>query len=119
MILNQNLINDKSEILKLFNHVLENNKYDEEIKNLLIYKKALYSSNFISEIELLEELKPLLKKEIVWKAHALLLIGDYFASKKEDLKAKDFYTQVLLMENPQKDLYEQAKYKLSLNYNDQ
>ena len=41
LILNQNLINDNNEISNLFDHVLSNNKYDKEIRNLLIYKKAL------------------------------------------------------------------------------
>ena len=41
MILNENLINDNNEVSKLFDHLLENNKFDREIRNLLLYKKVL------------------------------------------------------------------------------
>ena len=34
MVLNQDLIQDHNEISSLFNHLLENNKFDEEIRNL-------------------------------------------------------------------------------------
>ena len=113
MILNQNLIKDYNEISALFDHLLENNKYEKEIRNLLIYKKALFSSNYVKESELLKELKPLLnKKENLWKSHALLLLGDYFVSKKEYVKAKEFYIQILSINNLQKDLYDQAKSQL-------
>ena len=94
------------------NRELINNGY---IKNLLLYKKALYNSTYLDELKLLEEIKPLLnKKESVWKAHALLLLGDYFISKKENYKAKDFYSQILSINNLQKDLYDQAKSQLLL-----
>jgi len=113
MILNESLIKDYNEISALFDHLLENNKYEKEIRNLLIYKKALFSSNYVKESELLEELKPLLnKKENLWKSHALLLLGDYFVSKREYVKAKEFYIQILSINNLQKDLYDQAKSQL-------
>ena len=85
LILNENLIIDQGELSNLFDHVLENNKFEKEIKNLIIFKKALFQSNFVSELELLEAVKPLINTETVWKPHALLLLGDYFASKKEYL----------------------------------
>ena len=112
LILNQNLISDYKEISVLFDHLLENNKFETEIRNLLVYKKALFNSNFVNESELLEEIKPLLNKETLWKPHALLLLGDYFASKGEYLKAKEFYTQILSINNLQKDLYNQARSQL-------
>ena len=119
MVLDHNLINDHNEINILFDHLLENNKFDEEIKNLLLYKKALYNSTHLDELKLLEEIKPLLnKKESVWKAHALLLLGDYFVSKNENYKAKDFYSQILSINNLQRDLYDQAKSQLLLISND-
>ena len=78
MILNENLIKDYKEILIMFDHLLENNKFDEETRDLLIYKKAVYSSNYIDESELLNVLKPLLSKESIWEPHALLIMGDFF-----------------------------------------
>ena len=114
LIINQNLIDDYAELSTLFDHLLENNRFEVEIKNLLIYKKALFNSNYITETELLEDIKPLLNNETLWRPHALLLLGDYFISKKEYLKAKEFYTQILSINNLQKNLYDQARLQLSL-----
>ena len=118
LILNQNLVTDYKELSILFDHLLDNNKFEKEVENLLIYKKALFNTNFISESELLEDIKPLLNTETLWKPHALLLVGDYFLSKKEYIKAKEFYTQIFLINNLQKDFYDQARSKLVFIGND-
>ena len=102
----------------MFDHLLENNKFENEVRNLLIYKKSLFNSNFTNESELLEEVKPLLNSETLWRPHALLLLGDYFVSRGEYLKAKEFYTQILSINNLQKDLYDQAISQLTLITND-
>ena len=112
LILNQNLISDYKEISALYDHLLENNKFEKELRNLLIYKKALFISNSIIESELLETIKPLLNTDTLWKPHALLLLGDYFMSKGENIKAIEFYQQILSINNLHKDLYNQAKSQL-------
>jgi len=118
LILNENLIVDQGELSNLFDHVLENNKFEKEDKNLIIFKKALFQSNFVSELELLDTVKPLISTETVWKPHALLLLGDYFASKKEYLKAKEFYVQILSLKNLHKELYNHARSQLIFITND-
>ena len=118
MILDQNLIKDYDEVTSLFDHLLANNKFDREIRNLLVYKKALLSSNYVNESELLAELKPLLNKETLWRPHALLLLGDYFVSKEEYVKAKEFYIEILSINNLQRDLYDHAKSQLAFFGND-
>ena len=118
LILNQNLVTDHEELSTLFDHLLNNNKFEKEVINLLIYKKALFNSNFISESKLLNDIQPLLNTETLWKPHALLLMGDYFVAKKEYIKAKEFYTQILLINNLQKDFYDQARSKLIFITND-
>jgi tetratricopeptide (TPR) repeat protein len=112
LILNQNLISDYKEISILYDHLLENNKFEKELRNLLIYKKALFISNSIIESELLETIKPLLNTDTLWKPHALLLLGDYFMSKGESIKAIEFYQQILSINNLHKDLYDQARSQL-------
>jgi len=112
LILNQNLISDYKEISALYDHLLENNNFEKELRNLLIYKKSLFSSNSVSETELLETIRPLLNTDTLWKSHALLLLGDYFMSKGENIKAREFYQQILSMNNLHKDLYDQAKSQL-------
>ena len=118
LMLNRDLIGNYEEISSLFDHLLINNKYKEEEKNLLIYKKILFNSNFANEAKLLEDSKLLLNTNTLWKPHALLLLGDYFASKNENLKATEFYTQILSINNLHRDLYDQAKLKLASISND-
>ena len=112
LILNHNLIVDYKEISLFFDHLLENNKFEKELRNLLIYKKALFNSNFVAESELLETIKPLLNTDTLWKAHGLKLLGDYFMSKGENIKAIEFYQQILSINNLHKDLYDQARSQL-------
>ena len=114
LILKENLITDQHELSNLFDHVLSNNKFEKEVKNLMIFKKSLFEFNYATESELLEMVKPLINSDTLWKPHALLLLGDYFVSKNEYLKAKEFYAQVLALKNLHQDLYEQARSKLSL-----
>ena len=114
LVLNKNLITDKNELSVLFDHILKNNKFEKEIKNLIIFKKALFQSDFVSELELLEQLKPLINTESAWKPHALLLLGDYFVFNKEYLKAKEFYIQILSLKNLRTKMYEKARSQLAL-----
>ena len=119
MILNENLVNENNEVSRLFDYLLENNKFDKEIRNLLLYKKALYKSNYVDELILLEDTKTLLyNEESVWRAHALLLLGDFYFSRKEYIKAKDFYIQTLSIKNLHPDLYVQANSRLAFIAND-
>ena len=118
LILKENLIVEQKEISDLFDHILKNNKFEKEIGNLIIFKQALFQSDYVSESEVLETLNPLINSESIWKAHALLLIGDYFSYKKEYLKAKEFYMQVLSIKNLQRELYEHAQSQLMIITND-
>ena len=81
---------------------------------MLIYKKSLFSSNSVDETELLKITKPLLSADTLWKPHALLLLGDFFMSKGENIKAREFYQQILSMNNLHNDLYNQAKSQLAV-----
>jgi tetratricopeptide (TPR) repeat protein len=118
LILNENLIDDTQEILNFFNHLLSDIKYEKEIKNLLIYKRALFKSNFAEESVILEDLKPLLSSNTVWKPHALLLLGDYFSHKKENIKAIEFYSKILSIKNLRQDFYQLVQSKMLLNLDD-
>ncbi len=118
LILNESLIIEQNELLDLFDQVLKNNKFEKEVRNLIIFKKALFQSNFVSESELLEAVNPLINTETLWKPHALLLLGDYFFSKKEYFKAKEFYIRVLSLKDLHKDLYKQATSQIMLIVND-
>jgi len=118
LIMNQNLITDYKELSDLFDHLLENNKFSREVRNLLIYKKALLNSNFVNESELLESIRPLLNTESLWKPHGLLLLGDYFISKGEHIKAMEFYQKIFTIKNLQKDFYYHARSQLAIIANE-
>ena len=118
LIMNQNLITDYRELSALFNHLLEKNKFSKEERNLLIYKKTLLNSNFVDESKMLESINPLLNTETFWKPHGLLLLGDYFASKGEYIKAIEFYQKIFIINNLHNDLYDRARSQLSIISNE-
>ena len=118
LIMNQNLITDYKELSNLFDHLLENNKFSREVRNLLIYKKALLNSNFVDESELLDSIRPLLNTQTLWKPHGLLLLGDYFVSKGEHIKAIEFYQKIFTIKNLQKDFYNYARSQLAIIANE-
>jgi len=119
LLMNQNLINETKELSDLFTHLLDNNKFSGGMRNLLIYKKTVLNSGIHSESELLESLKPLLnKKDTVWKAHALLLLGDYFMNKGENIKAIEFYQKIFDIKNLHADLYNRARSQLTIISNE-
>src|SRR6056300_1651888 len=89
----------------------EENK--ERIKNLIIYKKALYNADSSEENQLLEILKPITNSDSIWKAQALYLIAEYFYSKDEKQKSKEFFNQILLIENANQDLKTEAQKRLN------
>ena len=91
-LIDKNLLQSRDEINNLFNVLINKTPLDEEIKNLIIYKKALYNADFIEENELIEILSPVINSESVWKSHALYLIGEYFYSKNEKKKIKRIHT---------------------------
>tara|TARA_B100000029_G_scaffold4306_1_gene4988 strand:- start:38 stop:685 length:648 start_codon:yes stop_codon:yes gene_type:complete len=118
LILDKKLFKDENEVIDLFDNVLKNNKFDEDTKNLLIFKKAIFQSNFVSENQLLESLKPLMKKETVWKPHALLLLGDFYLSKGEKNKAKEFYNELLSLKDLDNEFYKRASMQMEFTNDD-
>ena len=98
-LLDNNLLENNDEINILFNELIEKTNLENEIKNLIIYKKALFNSDFVSENELLKILNPVINSESIWKSHALYLLAEFFYSKDEKQKAKEFFKQILVLPN--------------------
>ena len=103
-LIDNNLIEDKLKINTLFDVLIDETNLDKEIKNLIIYKKALNNSDFLNENELIQMLKPILKSESVWKPQALYLIAEYFYSKGEKTKAIDFFKEITKLSNINNDI---------------
>ena len=112
-LLDENLLKNNQEISKLFENLLQNNKFEYEIENLIIFKKALLQSDYLDENELLKITKPLINSESIWKNHALLLLGDYFFNKNQRSKAKEFYIEIISSENKSNEFLQLAKSRLS------
>ncbi len=103
-IIDNELISEKERINQLFDVLIEKVSLENEIKNLIIYKKALFNADNVSEKVLLDILKPIINSESVWKSHALYLLGEFFYSKNEKLKSKEFYNQIITLDNANQDL---------------
>ena len=112
-LIDNNLTNDNNEINGLFDEIINKTKLDEEIKNLIIYKKALFNSDFLTENDLLKILNPIINSESVWKSHSLYLIAEYFYSKNEKEKAKEFFNQILQLTNANKDIKIESQKRLN------
>ena len=117
-IIDNNLINDKDEINSFFDILIDKTSLDIEIKNLIIYKKALFNADQINEIELLNVLNPLLNSDSVWKSHALYLVAEFFYSKGEKQKSKDFFEKIVSTENSNTDILTNAKRRLNRDLSD-
>ena len=86
---------------------------ENEIKNLIIYKKALYNADNSNEAQLLEILKPIINSKSVWKAHGLYLMAEYFYSNNEKEKAKEFFSQIISLGNANQDLKIESQKRLN------
>ena len=116
-IIENNLVNDQKEINNFFDMVIKSQK-EKEIKNLIIYKKAMYNADIASENELLDILNPLLKSQSVWKSHALLLMADYFEHNNNLLKSKDFLKEIVNSEVANNEIRVEAERRLKRNFGD-
>ena len=103
-LIDNNLIKNQDEINALFDELINKTNLEEEIKNLNIYKKALFNSNFVSENELLQILNPIINSESIWKSHSLYLVAEYFYAKDEKEKAKEFFNQILMLPKANNDI---------------
>ena len=117
-IIDNKLISNQSEINSYFDIVIEKTSLDEEIKNLVIYKKALFNSDQAQESELLKILNPLINSKSVWKSHALYLMAEYFYSKDQKQKSKEFFNQIANLEDANPDIKLQAKKRLNRDLSD-
>ena len=117
-LLDNNIINSKEKINSLFDILINETKVDKEIKNLIIYKKALYNSEFETENNLLKILKPIINSESVWKSHGLYLMAEYFFSKNEKQKSKEFFEKILILENSNPQIKLDAQKRIQRDFSE-
>ena len=117
-ILDKKLISDRVKINEYFDLLIENTPLDKEINNLVIYKKALFNADQAQESDLLNILNPLINSESVWRSHALYLMAEFFYSKDQKQKSKEFFNQIISLENPNSDIKLQAEKRLNRDLSD-
>ena len=111
-LLDNDLITSKEEINKYFDIIINEIGLDKENKNLTIFKKGLFNSEFANENELLNILNPVIKSESIWKPHALYLMAEYYLAKKEKQKSKEFLEQLVSLENISEKIKLEAQKRL-------
>ena len=117
-LLDNNVINSKEKINSLFDILINETKVDKEINNLIIYKKALYNSEFETENNLLKILNPIINSESIWKSHGLYLMAEYFLSKNEKQKSKEFFEKILILENSNPQIKLEAQKRIQRDFSE-
>ncbi len=117
-IIDNQLIDDKPKINELFQVLIDETKLESEIKNLIIYKKALYNADQIDENNLLEMLNPVINSESIWKSHALYILAEYFYAKNEKQKSKEFFSKIINTINANQDIVREAQKRLNRDLSD-
>ena len=80
---------------------------------LLIILLSFKSFTFAKENELLNILNPVIKSQSIWKGHALYLMGEYYFSKNEMQKSKEFFNQIVNLENANQEIQLEARKRLN------
>ena len=112
-IIDNKLLSDQKQINELFDILIDQTSLDDEMNNLIIYKKALFNADQSTEGDLLNLLNPLINSKSVLKSHALYLMAEYFFAKDQNQKAKEFFNQIIGLENPNPDIRLQAEKRLN------
>ena len=111
-IIDNNLISDHKKINDMFDILIKSTSLDEEIKNLVIYKKALYNADRSSESDLLNMLNTLINSDTVWKSHALYLIAEYFYAQDQKQKSKEFFNKIISLETSNSEIKKKSEQRL-------
>jgi len=117
-LIDNNIISENKKINELFDIVINETSLEKEIKNLVIYKKALFNSEFESENNLIKMLNPIINSDSVWKSHALYLMAEYFYYKNHKQKSKEFFNQILTLENSNQNIKIEAQKRLNRDFSD-
>ena len=117
-LIDENIQISNEEINKFFDIIIDEIKLEKEIKNLVIYKKGLFNSDFTDENSLITILNPLINSKSIWTSHALYLIAEYFYFKNEKQKSKEFYERIISLDNADENILRNAQKKLNRNFSE-
>ena len=117
-LIDNGLLTSNDEINSYFDLIINKVPLEKEIKNLTIYKKGLFNSDFVQENELLDILNPIIKSESMWKPQALYLMAEYYLSKNQKQKSKEFFNQLVEMENISPKIKLEAQKRLRSDFSE-
>ena len=78
----------------------------------------MYNADFETENKLLKILNPIINSDSIWKSHALYLLGEYFLSKNEKQKSKEFFEKILTLENSNTKIKSKAQKRIQRDFSD-
>lgn len=93
-IIDNNLEKDSLKIVSFFDRILLISSIDKENINLIKIKKTIFLFKLGEEEAIIKTLNPIINSDSVWRNMAINLISDYFLSKDQKAKAKE-YLQLL------------------------
>ena len=117
-LIDNDLVVNEKDVNQLFDLVISKSGIKKEIKNLVIFKKALFNSDFASENDLIEILNPIINSESIWKSHALYLMAEYFYFKNERQKSKEFFNEILILKNSNLNIKTEAQKRLNRDFSE-
>ena len=117
-LMDNDIIKSKEEINNYFDILINDIDLDKEVKNLTIFKKALFNSDFANENQLLNILNPVIKSESVWKPHALYLMAEYYFSKNQKQKSKEFFEKIITLESNSSKIKVEAQKRLRAEFSE-
>ena len=117
-LIDKNLINEKKKLNELFDILIDDTNLEKEIKNLLIYKKALSNADNLDENTLIKMLNPIINSESVWKSHALYLLAEFFYSKDQNEKSKEFFNKIISLPSGNLDIKRESQKRLNRDFSE-
>ena len=117
-LLENGIITENDKINKFFDILIEETDLEKEIKNLIIYKKALYNSEFESENNLIKILNPIINSDSIWKSHALYLMAEFFYFKNEKQKSKEFFEKIISDEKSNLSIKKEVQKRLNRDFSE-
>ena len=117
-LLDNGIITEKNEINELFDIIINEINLEKEIKNLVIYKKALFNFEFETENNLIKILSPIINSESIWKPHALYLMAEYFYYKNEKKKSREFFEKIIALEKNNLSIKNEAQKRLNRDFSE-
>tara|TARA_Y100000590_G_scaffold194483_1_gene220970 strand:+ start:1837 stop:2481 length:645 start_codon:yes stop_codon:yes gene_type:complete len=115
-LIDNNLIENKKEINQYFDTLINETNLEKEILNLIIYKKGLYNSDKANENELLKIFSPLINSDNLWRSHSLYIIAEYYFSKNEMQKSKEFFNKIIELKNSNPQIKLEAQKRLQRDF---